>query len=649
MPAKTKPTTSKKKKQQKRALATRRSARLSSNNQQPTISVPDHINTTDNFLDVVVPKEDTTDTAGSDTSSKQEKTLLTFPSTKAVSDQAACTSLTRTHAATMSSDNKLSTSSELNPNNPNNPQSTKSDLPKTQQNIDHDDSLLHALKEHIDSNNSALKTIIDNSIHDSSQKLRCELKADMNFLLETHKKEWADFKDVVTKKVKTIEADLKARKTENDRKIALLEEKIDNLMLSLDKDKIESLKSIDNTTLQSLKHQGERFANLNKRMTDDEQKITELTNSAEFSSRLNEEILGDIKTLKHEGSMQENRMNTIEINQGRTNSVVNSLQASTEASEIRQRKMNLVFEGVPEVDNENTKQEILNLLRKSSLITPPSHDQIDTAYRLGRKVEGTMRSILVVFKDLHTKDNVLNNAPSIRKSTNSKTLWINRDHPELTRRQITNTRKCYNLMRSNNHECRLSGTSITYNNRVYQYKDLNSLPEGSRLEDTRLIPCLDGKGLCFQGDLCYVSNLYPCPIQYNKIPFMSAEQAFQWDKATAAGDYTTAREILECTSSFKAKSLGSQVTPPKAWLSKEEETLKSIVKIKFKQNKHLGTRLKDSGFENFYECTRDTKWGTGVTVSTRQVDTSLFFGENKFGKILGEIKASLQLPETKDN
>lgn len=571
MPAKVNPNTSKRNKQRKQALATRRSARLY-NNQQSVNSVCDRESPPNDTLDVTEFEGDTSDIARPTFSHEKERTLLTFPSSIAAQKPTVCTTLVHS-TNTMSANKKLSTDLESNIDSQISQEKQKQNL-----NANTEDSLLHALKEHIETNNNALKVIIDDSIHESSQKLRCELKADLNSLLEAHKKEWVDFKEGVNEKVKIIEAEIQANKTENDEKIALLEEKIVNLTLSLDKDKLEILESIDKDTLHSLKHQDTQLANLSKRMTDDEQKITELTNSTEFTCKQNEEMLGDIKTLKQDGLDQVNRMNTIEINQGRTNSAINSLQNSTEASKIRQRKMNLVFEGVPEVDNENTKQEILNLLRKSSLITPPSPDQIDTAYRLGRKTERNMRSILVVFKDLHTKDTILNNAPGIRKSTKSKTLWINRDHPELTRRQISNARKCYNLMRSNNHECKLSGTSITYNKRVFQYKDLNCLPEGSRLEDTKLIPCQDGKGLCFQGDLCYVSNLYPCPVLYNKIPFTSAEQAFQWDKATAANDFATAREILECTNSFTAKSLGSKITPPKTWSLNEEETLKSIAK-----------------------------------------------------------------------
>lgn len=54
-----------------------------------------------------------------------------------------------------------------------------------------------------------------------------------------------------------------------------------------------------------------------------------------------------------------------------------------------------------------------------------------------------------------------------------KHLWINRDHLEITQRQIANTPRCYNLMKANGRACKMQGTSITFENKVFHYKDLN--------------------------------------------------------------------------------------------------------------------------------------------------------------------------------
>lgn len=80
------------------------------------------------------------------------------------------------------------------------------------------------------------------------------------------------------------------------------------------------------------------------------------------------------------------------------------------------------------------------------------------------------------------------------------------------------------------YKCQLNGATIDYNNRSYEHKDLNCLPEGCKLENTQMNPCDNNTRLCFQGAHAYVSNFYSAPIVYQDNYFTSAEQAFQWKK-----------------------------------------------------------------------------------------------------------------------
>lgn len=345
--------------------------------------------------------------------------------------------------------------------------------------------------------------------------------------------------------------------------------------------------------------------------------------------------LGDLQDkLCKVSSDCDSRMISLEVKQGRIKNKLSFVETKSISSDTQHRRLNLIFEGMPEKVSEDAKQEIVNLLRRSNLNCPPTADQLSSAYRLGRYNDNFTRPILVAFKDPRVTDMVLRNAPSIKKSLDMKHLWINRDHPEITRRQIANTRSCYNLMKANGHTCKMQGFSISFENRVYHYKDLNSLPAGSRLEDTRLIPCDEDKGLCFAGKLCFVSNFYPAPLVYKRTPFLSSEQAFQWDKAQTCGNYQSAQQIMECEDPVETKCISDLVDVTEAWSQNEEEILKKIVTEKFTQNRHLGQRLLDSGYEKFYECTTSTKWGTGQTISSRTINTSTFTGENRFGKIL---------------
>lgn len=204
-------------------------------------------------------------------------------------------------------------------------------------------------------------------------------------------------------------------------------------------------------------------------------------------------------------------------------------------------------------------------------------------------------------------------------------------------------------MKANKHDCQVHETSITYTHKVYHYKDLNKLPAGSRLEDTRQIPCENGTGICFQSDLSYLSSFFPVTLEYKNKEFVSAEQAFQWVRATHANDIEAANNILETEDPFSIKRYGEEVGDSAAWKLIDIDTLRSITLQKFKQNRRLGERLRTCDYTKFYECTSNQKWGTGVTIPPScEIDTSTFTGSNHLGQILAEVKAKLIYPHQRN-
>lgn len=510
-------------------------------------------------------------------------------------------------------------------------------------------SMFEALKSQNEIQNRDLRQFIADSLNENATKLRNELRSDLNEMIENQKKECASFKRDVDCKLKSLENKLKSDIGTNANKISALQHKCDEFSTPLDAEiteKLEILNSLSKEDLTEIKRLSTKIPAHDQSIKANETKISELIDSSNFIEKQNSDASDGMKDLREKlhkvSSEHDSCMITMEVNQGRIKNKLSHIETQSISSDTRHRRLNLIFEGMPEKVSEDAKQEIVNLLRRSNLQCPPTADQISFAYRLGKHSDNSTRPILVAFKDQQIKDMVLRNAPSIKKSLDIKYLWINRDHPEITRRQIANTRRCYNLMKANGHTCKMQGTSITYEKKIYHYNDLNSLPAGSRLEDTRLIPCDDNKGLCFAGELCYVSNFYPAQFVYKRTPFLSAEQAFQWDKARTCRNFVSAQQIIECEDPVETKRIGDLVETTESWSQNEEEILKKIVIEKFTQNHHLSQRLLDSGYEKFYKCTTSTQWGTGQTISSRTIDTSTFVGDNRFGKILAKVRNFLQ-------
>lgn len=206
-------------------------------------------------------------------------------------------------------------------------------------------------------------------------------------------------------------------------------------------------------------------------------------------------------------------------------------------------------------------------------------------------------------------------------------------------------RKCYNLMKQQKLKCKLSGAIIEYNHRSYEHKDLHKLPEGCRLEDTQLVTCEDtnkNTSLCFQGSHAYVSNFYQTEIEYRDHMFTSAEQAFQWAKATQCNDLCIADKILEVDDPYVIKKLSEEITTNHKWALEEEQVLHEIVKQKFKQNQALYDRFVNSNHTAYYECTVGNVWGCGSKLNAIDLDPEILKGKNRFGLILTALKEEFQ-------
>lgn len=111
----------------------------------------------------------------------------------------------------------------------------------------------------------------------------------------------------------------------------------------------------------------------------------------------------------------------------------------------------------------------------------------------------------------------------------------------------------------------LKGDSIVLEGKTYKHNDLTLLPEGCRPENTKLSYTDDGKGVGFQSELVFLSNFYPCEVQYRGHTYSSAEQAFQQRKLIDSGYTKLANEVLESDNPYTQKYTGGKITPTEKW------------------------------------------------------------------------------------
>lgn len=144
--------------------------------------------------------------------------------------------------------------------------------------------------------------------------------------------------------------------------------------------------------------------------------------------------------------------------------------------------------------------------------------------------------------------------------------------------------------------------------------------------------------MLFRNNFQFLSNMYPCRVQYKGTEYSCSESAFQAQKCTNSVD----KDMFAGFDGKMAKSWGRRVPLRKDWNEVRIPIMEEIVRAKFVQNPSLAEKLiKVEGPIQEDNSWHDTFWGVCNGV-----------GENHLGKILMTIRdellnSSLKVKETK--
>ena len=130
----------------------------------------------------------------------------------------------------------------------------------------------------------------------------------------------------------------------------------------------------------------------------------------------------------------------------------------------------------------------------------------------------------------------------------------------------------------------------------------------------------------FTGEYKFLSNFYPCTINYGGLDFKSSESLYMSQKS---GDFSDLERFSPLDAS-KAKELGKTVKLQEGWDMLKFSTMKGVLYMKFKQNPDLKAKLLLTGDAYLEETNshNDTIWGVCNSV-----------GENNLGILLMELRS----------
>lgn len=142
----------------------------------------------------------------------------------------------------------------------------------------------------------------------------------------------------------------------------------------------------------------------------------------------------------------------------------------------------------------------------------------------------------------------------------------------------------------------------------------------------------------FRGEHRFLSNFYPCPLEYEGLRFPSSEAAFQAAKTVdreARVKYTLMKNPV------RAKQAGRREVLRPDWDAVCYDVMNDILHAKF-ADPELAARLKETGDAYLEEGNRwhDNRWGACVCDACRDK-----VAQNWLGKILMGIRDELNAKE----
>lgn len=321
---------------------------------------------------------------------------------------------------------------------------------------------------------------------------------------------------------------------------------------------------------------------------------------------------------------------------------VDSTYRYAQGIDARMRKNNIIIDQLMESENEDTLKLVNEILDHALTPSERSLITVGRAYRLGVKSRDS-KSCRKVFAEITTsngKDLIIDLARKItRNGNNGRPYYISDDVPEPIKRKKADIHKYINYMRRRGRTIEKVGDDFMIDGRRWRYEELNRLPIGDRLMDSRTL-YLDGC-VAFQSAQSPLSNLYVCELHIEGKTYSSIEQAFQYGRAMHHGCTNTANQIKHQDDPHEVMNIMRFFRDDAEWANKRIRVMEGLIKHKVEQCQVFKDALLFSGTHTIIENTWNSYWGSGCAFDCEAVWSKCFPGQNEMGKLLERIRAQI--------
>ena len=314
---------------------------------------------------------------------------------------------------------------------------------------------------------------------------------------------------------------------------------------------------------------------------------------------------------------------------------IDNIEQRLEQNDHTQRRRNILIEGVAYTAGENVHDIAVDILSK--LKTGITHKDFEFVQRVSKP--GGKKPILVVFKSVSDRDEILNKKKDLKLKPNLRSIWLNEDANPTIRKQKNECRAVVREAQKQGLDAKQRGTGIVVNNVYYSHGSLNKLPENVTLASTRTKVSETAVG--FAGPLAELSNMHRAPYTWKGEGYKTVEQGHFHSKAKYAKDTVAAQAILDTNSPYTARVIGKAIHAP-GWEGIELVDLKEHMREKYLQNQRCLKALMDTGTKKLLELTWDLKWAAGYGPYSKQFEKGEQPGQNLTGYTLEELRTEFR-------
>lgn len=246
-----------------------------------------------------------------------------------------------------------------------------------------------------------------------------------------------------------------------------------------------------------------------------EKDIEDLKHSVEIAQADNKDLKTQVGAFETEMRIVKMRLTSLESELRSLKGYVSELENYCVSLDSALRKHHIIISGFAETKGESLSLLAFRVLSVCCISLEIS--DIDYCYRIGnppssaRKAGGSKhRPILVkLIREDHRRQ-IYQNKLALKQTQEYGNVYLNEDLPYLIAQKRAGIGSVYLNAKKKGHTAKMMGSKVSIDNITYQHRDLEVLPIGLRLSDSKIIKVKGG--YAFASENAYLSNLSKCSV-----------------------------------------------------------------------------------------------------------------------------------------